>query len=128
MSILSKINSPSDLKSLDFNNLKKLCDEIADLIDSTIKEEGGHYSSPLGVIELTVALHYVYDSPNDKMIWDVGHQAYPHKILTGRKDTFKSIRPHSHFQLQSLVGFGYNQILPVDLNACADLFSHWQHL
>mgnify|MGYP001350925339 CR=1 FL=1 len=92
MSILDKINSPSDMKSLNIDELEILCDDIASLIDTTIKKHGGHYSSPLGVIELTVALHYVYDTPDDKLIWDVGHQAYPHKILTGRRDKLKSIR------------------------------------
>ena len=92
MSILKKINNPSDMKSLSIDELKILCDDIAELIDSTVKKYGGHYSSPLGVIELTVALHYVYDTPDDKLIWDVGHQAYPHKILTNRKKQFKSIR------------------------------------
>ena len=100
MSILDKINFPQDLKSLELNELEELCENIANLIDSTIKEKGGHYSSPLGVIELTVALHYVYDSPNDKLIWDVGHQAYPHKILTGRKNNFNTIR-----QKDGLSGF-----------------------
>ena len=100
MSILDQINLPQDLKSLSLNELEKLCEDIANLIDTTIKEKGGHYSSPLGVIELTVALHYVYDSPTDKLIWDVGHQAYPHKILTGRKKDFDTIR-----QKDGLSGF-----------------------
>ncbi len=100
MSILSKINNPSDMKALNLKELEFLCDEISDLIDVTIKEFGGHYSSPLGVIELTVALHYVYDTPDDKLIWDVGHQAYPHKILTERKNQFKTIR-----QKDGLSGF-----------------------
>ena len=100
MSILDKINLPEDLKSLKLNELEELCEDIASLIDTTIKEKGGHYSSPLGVIELTVALHYVYDSPIDKLIWDVGHQAYPHKILTGRKKDFDTIR-----QKDGLSGF-----------------------
>ncbi len=100
MPILDKINFPQDLKTLSMLELNELCDEIAQLIKSTVEEKGGHYSSPLGVIELTVALHYVYDSPNDKLIWDVGHQAYPHKILTGRKDQFSTIR-----QKDGLSGF-----------------------
>ena len=100
MSVLDKINNPSDMKSLSINELEILCDDIADLIETTVKEHGGHYSSPLGVIELTVALHYVYDTPDDKLIWDVGHQAYPHKILTDRKNQFKSIR-----QKDGLSGF-----------------------
>jgi len=92
VSILNQINSPDDLKSLSLAQLEKLCDDISDLIKVIVEEKGGHYSSPLGVIELTVALHYVYNSPDDKLIWDVGHQAYPHKIITGRKDNFKTIR------------------------------------
>ena len=100
MPILDKINFPQDLKTLSMLELDELCDDIAQLIKSTVEEKGGHYSSPLGVIELTVALHYVYDSPNDKLIWDVGHQAYPHKILTGRKDQFSTIR-----QKDGLSGF-----------------------
>ena len=72
MSILNNINNPSDMKSLNINDLEILCDEIELLIKNTIKEHGGHYSSPLGVIELTVALHYVYDTPDDKLLWDVG--------------------------------------------------------
>ena len=92
MSILNKINNPSDMKALSINELEILCDEIAELIHNTINLHGGHYSSPLGVIELTVALHYVYDTPDDKLIWDVGHQAYPHKILTNRKNQFNTIR------------------------------------
>jgi len=100
VSVLDKINNPSDMKSLSINELEILCDDIADLIENTVKKHGGHYSSPLGVIELTVALHYVYDTPDDKLIWDVGHQAYPHKILTNRKNQFKSIR-----QKDGLSGF-----------------------
>ena len=90
--ILSEINSPADLKQLNSDALSQLSMEVADHIKSVIEEHGGHYSSPLGVVDLTVALHYVYDSPNDKIIWDVGHQAYAHKILTGRRDQFRSIR------------------------------------
>ena len=90
--ILSEINSPADLKKLNSDALSHLSVEIADHIKSVIQEHGGHYSSPLGVVDLTVALHYVYDSPKDKIIWDVGHQAYAHKILTGRRDQFHTIR------------------------------------
>tara|TARA_B100002052_G_scaffold112687_2_gene103879 strand:- start:5594 stop:7480 length:1887 start_codon:yes stop_codon:yes gene_type:complete len=100
MSILDKIQFPKDLKKLNLKELNELCDDIANLIDTTIKDKGGHYSSPLGVIELTVALHYVYDTPKDKIIWDVGHQAYPHKILTGRKNKFNTLR-----QKDGLSGF-----------------------
>ena len=99
-SILSEINSPSDLKKLNSKALVELSIEVADHIKSTIREHGGHYSSPLGVVDLTIALHYVYESPKDKIIWDVGHQAYAHKILTGRRDEFSTIR-----QKDGLSGF-----------------------
>ena len=90
--MLEKINSPKDLKNLSIEELKIISNEISDLIKDTIEEHGGHYSSPLGVVDLTVALHHCYDSPNDKLVWDVGHQAYAHKILTGRRDSFKTLR------------------------------------
>ena len=90
--MLENINSPEDLKKLSIDELCILSNEVSDLIKKTIEEHGGHYSSPLGVVDLTVALHYVYNSPKDKIIWDVGHQAYAHKILTGRRDNFKTLR------------------------------------
>ena len=90
--MLEKINSPDDLKGLSINELELVSDEISSLIKQTIKEHGGHYSSPLGVVDLTVALHYSYNSPIDKLVWDVGHQAYAHKILTGRREQFKTLR------------------------------------
>jgi len=90
--MLDKINSPNDLKELSIEELEQVSDEISSLIKETIKEYGGHYSSPLGVVDLTVALHYSYNSPIDKLIWDVGHQAYAHKIITGRRDQFKTLR------------------------------------
>ena len=90
--MLERINSLKDLKNLSIDELYRLSSEISELIKDTVKEHGGHYSSPLGVVDLTVALHYAYDSPKDKLIWDVGHQAYAHKILTGRRDLFKTIR------------------------------------
>lgn len=89
---LDKINSPEDLKKLNIDELKFLCEEIRDFLINTISQTGGHLASNLGVVELTVALHYVYDSPKDKLIWDVGHQSYIHKILTGRKDLINTIR------------------------------------
>ena len=98
--ILNNISSPLDLKDLSLNDLNSLSDEIADFIKEVIHEHGGHYSSPLGVVDLTLALHYVYDSPKDKIIWDVGHQAYAHKIVTGRKDEFHTLR-----QKDGLSGF-----------------------
>tara|TARA_Y100001970_G_scaffold42776_1_gene53271 strand:- start:55230 stop:57098 length:1869 start_codon:yes stop_codon:yes gene_type:complete len=90
--ILSTINNPDDLKKLNVEELILLSNELASYIHDVISEIGGHYSSPLGVIELTIALHYVYNTPEDKLVWDVGHQAYAHKILTGRKEAFQKIR------------------------------------
>ncbi len=90
--ILSRINSPLDLKKLGSVELKKLSTEIRQYIISVVSENGGHLASNLGVVELTIALHYIFDSPIDKIIWDVGHQSYSHKILTGRKDSFVTLR------------------------------------
>lgn len=92
MNLLDKINSPKDLKKLSRSELVTLCDEIRSFIIESVSKTGGHLSSNLGVIELTVALHYVFDCPQDKFIWDVGHQTYPHKILTGRKKKMGSLR------------------------------------
>ena len=97
---LDKISSPKDLKKLNLNDLNKLADELrADLI-SSVSKTGGHLGAGLGVIELTIALHYIFDAPQDKIIWDVGHQAYPHKILTGRRKRMGSLR-----QKDGLSGF-----------------------
>ncbi|GAU76970.1 1-deoxy-D-xylulose-5-phosphate synthase [Fusibacter sp. 3D3] len=98
--ILEGIQTPEALKQLSFEELVVLCHEIRAFLVKNISETGGHLSSNLGVVELTVALHYVFDSPDDKLLWDVGHQAYVHKILTGRKDDFKSLR-----QFEGLSGF-----------------------
>ena len=92
MSILSKINLPKDLKKLSFNQLQKLNDELRDYTIQVVSKTGGHLGASLGVIELTSALHYVFDAPRDKIIWDVGHQTYPHKILTGRKSKIHTLR------------------------------------
>ncbi len=92
MSILSKINLPKDLKKLSFNQLLKLNDELRDYTIQVVSKTGGHLGASLGVIELTSALHYVFDTPKDKIIWDVGHQTYPHKILTGRKSKMHTLR------------------------------------
>lgn len=89
---LNKIDSPADLKNLSTENLKTLAQELRDIIIQTVSVTGGHLASSLGVVELTVALHYVFNSPIDKIIWDVGHQAYGHKLLTGRRNNFSSIR------------------------------------
>ena len=89
---LENINFPSDIRKLSESDLKILADEVrAEMID-TVSVTGGHLGAGLGVVELTVALHYVFNTPNDKLIWDVGHQTYPHKILTGRKDKIRSLR------------------------------------
>jgi 1-deoxy-D-xylulose-5-phosphate synthase len=95
MNLLDKINSPKDLKKLNRSELAALCYEIRTFIIESVSKTGGHLSSNLGVIELTVALHYVFDCPQDKFIWDVGHQTYSHKILTGRKKKMSSLRAMS---------------------------------
>jgi 1-deoxy-D-xylulose-5-phosphate synthase len=92
MSILSEINLPKDLKKLSFSELQKLNDELRDYTIEIVSKTGGHLGASLGVIELTTALHYVFDAPRDKIIWDVGHQTYPHKILTGRKNKIHTLR------------------------------------
>jgi len=89
---LDKINDPHDVKNLSKNQLQSLADDVRAHLLYSVGQSGGHLGGGLGVIELTVALHYLYNTPNDKIIWDVGHQAYPHKILTGRKDSLTSIR------------------------------------
>src|SRR6185437_14758900 len=90
--LLDTIQYPADLRRLDKAQLRALADELrAELIDA-VSVSGGHFGAGLGVVELTVALHYVFDTPNDRIVWDVGHQAYPHKILTGRRDRIRSIR------------------------------------
>ena len=98
--ILSKVNLPSDIKQLDVAQLKILCSDIREFLIDTISEIGGHFGGGLGTVELTVALHKVFDTPKDLIVWDTGHQAYPHKILTGRKDSLKTIR-----QLNGISGF-----------------------
>jgi len=98
--ILDRVNSPRELKSLSISELKQLSEEIREEILGTISERGGHLASSLGAIELTIALHYVFDMPEDQIIWDVGHQCYAHKLLTGRRERFKSIR-----QYKGLSGF-----------------------
>ena len=89
---LKDINFPSDLRKLSENNLQELSDEVRREMIDAVSETGGHLGAGLGVVELTVALHYIFDTPNDKLIWDVGHQTYPHKILTGRKSKIKTLR------------------------------------
>ena len=92
--LLQRINSPADLKKLDRLQLHQLCDELRQYIIDVVSVHGGHFAASLGVVELTVALHYIYNTPYDQLVWDVGHQAYGHKILTGRRDTFASNRKY----------------------------------
>ena len=89
---LKDINFPSDVKKLRESDLEKLSEEVRKEMINAVSETGGHLGAGLGVVELTVALHYIFDTPNDKLIWDVGHQTYPHKILTGRKSKIKTLR------------------------------------
>jgi len=89
---LKNINFPSDLRKLSENNLQEVSNEVRKEMINAVSKTGGHLGAGLGVVELTVALHYVFDTPNDKLIWDVGHQSYPHKILTGRKSKIKTLR------------------------------------
>jgi 1-deoxy-D-xylulose-5-phosphate synthase len=92
--VLETINSPADLKKLKLHELEQLAAEIRQKIVETVSETGGHLAPNLGVVELTIALHYVFDAPRDKIIWDVGHQAYAHKLITGRRDRFHTLRTH----------------------------------
>ena len=89
---LDGVNFPSDIKKLNRSELKILTNELREELIDVVSITGGHLGAGLGVVELTVALHYVFDTPNDKLIWDVGHQTYPHKILTGRKDKIRTLR------------------------------------
>ena len=93
--LLKTINSPADLKKLRRNQLPKLCDELRQYIIDVVSVYGGHFGASLGTVELTVALHYVFDTPYDQLVWDVGHQAYGHKILTGRRDNFSTNRKYN---------------------------------
>lgn len=92
--LLSTINSPADLKELSREKLHQLCDELRQYIIDVVSVHGGHFGASLGVVELTVALHYIYNTPYDQLVWDVGHQAYGHKILTGRRDNFPTNRKY----------------------------------
>lgn len=98
--MLENVNNPGDVKSLSISQRKQLAEDIRNFLIESISKTGGHLGSNLGIVELTIALHYNFDSPDDKLIFDVGHQAYVHKILTGRKDKFDSLR-----QYQGLSGF-----------------------
>lgn len=90
--LLAKVNSPADLKKLNENQLEQFCKELRQFIIDIVSTKGGHFGASLGVVELTTAIHYVYNTPYDQLVWDVGHQAYGHKIITGRKDIFHTNR------------------------------------
>ena len=107
--ILESINSPSDIRPLDVDQLKELADELRTFLIQSVGQTGGHLSSGLGTVELTVALHYVFNTPQDKLVWDVGHQSYPHKILTGRREQMHSIR-----QQNGISGFPKRSESPYD--------------
>ena len=98
--LLETINSPADLRRLARSQLKRLADELRAYVLDSVSQTGGHLSSNLGTVELTVALHYVFNTPDDRLVWDVGHQTYPHKILTGRRERMGTLR-----QLGGLSGF-----------------------
>ncbi|MBR5731867.1 MAG: 1-deoxy-D-xylulose-5-phosphate synthase, partial [Lachnospiraceae bacterium] len=100
MSLLETINSPNDIKMIDPQDYRKLAKEIRTFLVQKVSKTGGHLASNLGVVELTMALHLFLDLPEDKLVWDVGHQAYTHKLLTGRRQDFDSLR-----QYEGISGF-----------------------
>lgn len=101
--ILDSINSPDDLKKLPYSKLEQLASEIRAILIERASLNGGHLASNLGAVELTIALHRVFTSPKDKIVWDVGHQSYTHKLLTGRRDSFATIRNMRGYQDSLLV-------------------------
>lgn len=98
--LLKTIDDPADLRRLDRRQLQPLADELRAFVLDSVSKTGGHLSSNLGTVELTIALHYVFNTPNDRIVWDVGHQTYPHKILTGRRDQMHTLR-----QFDGISGF-----------------------
>ena len=98
--LLDKVKFPSELRSMNETELRQLADELRLEVIDAVSVTGGHLGAGLGVVELTVALHYIFDTPRDRLIWDVGHQAYPHKVLTGRRDRIRTLR-----QPRGLYGF-----------------------
>src|SRR5215211_7065384 len=90
--LLDTISSPADIRALDKSQLPQLADELRQEVISAVSVTGGHLGAGLGVVELTVAIHHVFDTPDDKLIWDVGHQAYPHRIVTGRRGRIRTLR------------------------------------
>ena len=108
-SLLQNINSPADLKGLSIRDIEGLANEIRQKIIETVSKTGGHLAPSLGVVELTIALHYVFNAPEDKIIWDVGHQAYAHKLITGRRDRFHTLRTYG-----GISGFPKREESPYD--------------
>ena len=98
--ILERVNGPQDLRTLSLPELDTLAAEVRELIMNVVAQSGGHFAPNLGTVELAIALHTAFDTPHDRLVWDIGHQAYPHKILTGRRDEFPTIR-----QYQGMSGF-----------------------
>src|SRR5690242_8041929 len=90
--LLSAVDSPADLRQLPASKLPAFSKELREFLIQTVSTRGGHFAAGLGTVELTVALHYVFDTPHDRLVWDVGHQAYPHKVLTGRRDQLHTIK------------------------------------
>ena len=129
MKLLEKINSPEDLRSIRMEELPHLAEEIRKLILKTVAANGGHLAPSLGVVELTIALHYVFSTPRDLLVWDVGHQAYAHKIITGRGQNFSTLRqagglsgfPKRSESEYDTFGVGHPQPLPPERQA---LFRH----
>src|SRR5213592_2731191 len=95
MKLLDAIDTPADLRKLDRGELPQVAQEIRETIIDTVSKVGGHFGGNLGIVELTLALHYVFDTPRDQVVFDTGHQTYPHKLITGRRDTFDTIRQHN---------------------------------
>src|SRR6476469_1867068 len=92
--LLEKIDTPDDLRRLSPSKLPELAQELREFLIQSVSTRGGHFAAGLGTVELTIALHYVFNTPYDRLVWDVGHQAYPHKVLTGRREQLHSIKQH----------------------------------
>ena len=107
--LLDQVNVPADLKRFNDAQLRQIADELRQETISAVSETGGHLGAGLGVVELTVAIHSVFDTPRDKLIWDVSHQSYPHKIITGRRDRIRTLR-----QQDGLSGFTKRSESPYD--------------
>ena len=100
--LLQTINDPADLRAVPRERLQLLADELRAYVLESVSRTGGHLSSNLGTVELTLALHYVFNTPEDRIVWDVGHQSYPHKILTGRRDRMHTPVSYTHLTLPTI--------------------------